>query len=150
MSAATRWTAAVVGLLGMSVVAVVILIVAASREGGRQVMPAYDTRALAHGDVMAQQARDRALGWQARSAFVGDELTIELRDRDGAPVRSAVIAVDAYHRAEAARVHHVAPQEVAAGQYQVAAGSWRPGIHQITGTARLGDVLFTFDGWAER
>lgn len=150
MSAAARWTSAIVGLLGMSVVAVVILIVAATRTGGRQVVPAYDTRALAHGDVMAQQARDRALGWQARPAFDGDALTIDLRDRAGAPVRGATLTVDAYHRTEAARVHHAAPIEAAAGRYQADAAGWRPGIHQITGTARLGEVTFSFDGWAER
>ncbi len=151
MTAAGRWTAAIVGLLGLSVAAVTTLIVASARADGRQVMPNYDTRALAHGAVMAQQARDRALGWTASYDFDGNDVVVTLRDRSGAPVRGAKVAVSMYHRTHAARVLVVDAVETAAtpGVYRGSGGELRPGIHTITGGATLGDVEFTFDGWAE-
>ena len=137
MTAAGRWTAAIVGLLGLSVAAVTTLIVAAARADGRQ--------------VMAQQARDRALGWTASYDFDGNDVVVTLRDRSGAPVRGAKVAVSMYHRTHAARVLVVDAVETAAtpGVYRGSGGELRPGIHTITGGATLGDVEFTFDGWAE-
>lgn len=151
MTAAARWTAGIVGLLGLCVASVTTLIVASARADGRQVMPNYDTRALAHGEVMAQHARDEALGWTAALAFDGPDVVVTLRDRTGAPVRGAAVTIAMYHRAHAARVITALAAETpgSPGVYRGGGGALQAGIHTITGEATLGDTRFTFDGWAE-
>ncbi|MCQ4158561.1 FixH family protein [Roseomonas sp. GC11] len=82
-----RWIPWVfVGALGL-VIAVngVLIWKALSTFTGVTQGHAYD-RGLAYNDVLAETARQEALGWNATLRVEGERLVVELRDRAGAPV----------------------------------------------------------------
>lgn len=150
MTPAARWTLGIVGALGACVAAMVTLAVAAGSADGRRVLPDYDTRALAHGDVMAARARAAALGWRTTSGFDGDEVVVTAHDALGAPLLEASVEVSLYHRAHAADVRRLPLVAVRPGEYRATFVGLRAGIHQLDLAVRRGDDVVTSSGWAER
>ncbi len=101
MSPTTKWILAIVGLLGGNVIAMIILI-AASHDGGSQVIPAYYDKAVHYDDQIDQAARNAKLGWPVAAAVDHDALVIT-----GAPA-GADIHVTGYARAHADRTFALA------------------------------------------
>jgi nitrogen fixation protein FixH len=96
MTATTRWVLAIVGLLAGNVVAMVILI-AASQDGGSQVIPHYYDKAVHYDDQIDQAARNARLGWSITASLDAGAIAIA-----GAPP-GARVHVTGYPRAHADR-----------------------------------------------
>ena len=101
MSPTTKWIVAIVGLLGGNMIAMGVLI-AASHDGGSQVIPAYYDKAVHYDDQIDQAARNARLGWPISASIDRDALVIT-----GAPA-GAEIHVTGYARAHADRVFALA------------------------------------------
>lgn len=86
------WPGLVVSLLIMSITAVALTIVAATSDGGVQVVENYYEQAAAWDSTQARQAASDALGWQAtlRVEPAGAEglraVVVSVRDAEGRPV----------------------------------------------------------------
>jgi nitrogen fixation protein FixH len=100
MTAATRWTLAIVGLLGGNLVAMGLLIGAAHSEAPA-IIPQYYEKAARYDDAIDQAASNRALGWRIspRWSRTGD-FVADVTDRDGKPLVGAVVTIDKRPRSE--------------------------------------------------
>jgi len=105
VNAATKWILAIVGLLAGNMIAMGILI-AASHDGGSQVIPAYYDKAVHYDDQIDQAARNARLGWPIAASIEHDALVIS-----GAPA-GADIHVTGYARAHADRTFALAGPRV--------------------------------------
>jgi nitrogen fixation protein FixH len=106
MTAATKWTFAIVGILGMSVLAHIVLVVKANSDPSFFIEPDYYAKALAWDDTMAKRRASDALGWRLvsetrPSSTGGVELLAILTDQAGRPIRDAKVSVQARHNARA-------------------------------------------------
>lgn len=101
MSAATRWTLVIVGLLVGNLAAMAALIVSSSTNRP-QLIPAYYDRAVAYNDELDDAERSRRLGWQATASILDGRLDVKMRDASGALLRDARIHVVGVSRARAA------------------------------------------------
>jgi len=125
MSAKLRWVIAIVGLLGVNVVATVVLAVAAN-DGETQIIPAYYEKAAHYDDMIDQARTNRALGWHAAVAFARDSVDVVVSDAHGAALDGAHVMVVGYQRAHAAR-------ELAIDLAAVGGGRYHAATHQMTG-----------------
>ncbi len=97
MTARARWVGAIVGLLVFNVLATGVLI-AAAHHGASRVIPSYYEQAVRYDDVLAQAARDAALGWRVE-ATLGSEVVVRVHDRTGTPLDGARVRVSGMARA---------------------------------------------------
>jgi len=127
------WAIAIVGLLGVNVVAMVILAVVAN-DGATQVIPAYYDKA-AHYDEEIDRARvSRALGWHAGVVMSGGALEVILSDAAGHAIDGAKVRVTGYHRAHAADPFDVGLAPIGGGRYRgdVPDRPGWPGLYDLT------------------
>ena len=101
MNPTTKWILAIVGLLAGNMVAMGVLI-AASHDGGSQVIPQYYEKAVHYDDQIDQAKRNAKLGWTIAAEAQGDALVIT-----GAPA-DATVHVTGYPRAHADRTFALA------------------------------------------
>nr|MBA3457180.1 FixH family protein [Deltaproteobacteria bacterium] len=73
MSAAAKWTIAIIVLLGGNLVAMVVLATTANREDA-QVIPGYYDKAVHYDDTIDEAVRSDALGWSAASTLIASTL----------------------------------------------------------------------------
>ena len=105
MSPTTKWIVAIVGLLAGNMIAMGVLI-AASHNGGSQVIPQYYEKAVHYDDQIDQAKRNERIGWTIGAAVQGDALVVT-----GAPA-GAAIHITGYPRAHADRTFAVAGDRV--------------------------------------
>jgi nitrogen fixation protein FixH len=95
-------------LLVVSAGANIALVVITSRDASFAVEPDYYAKALAWDETMAQEARNKALGWslelRVEPTGEGGLVAVSLADRAGAPLPGARITIEALHNARAGRV----------------------------------------------
>jgi nitrogen fixation protein FixH len=96
----TKWIAAIVGFLGANVLATVVL-AATAAHGGSEVIPDYYEKGVHYDDAIDRAAASKALGWRVDATLAGDELTVTVRDRAGAPMTGARVTATGYARAAA-------------------------------------------------
>jgi len=130
MTARRTWTLAIVGLLGATVVAMVVLAVAAN-DGGTQVIPSYYDKAAHYDDEIDRARASQALGWHADVVLAGGAIDVLVSDAAGAPVDGASVRVTGYQRAHAADLLDVGLS--AAGQR----GHYRGDVHDRRGSYDL-------------
>lgn len=130
MSAATRWTLAIIALLGGNLVAMVVLATTASREDA-QVIPDYYEKAVHYDEAIDEAARSEALGWSAEPTLLASTLEVRVLDRAGNTVTGARVQVDGYPRAHA--VDRIDTKLVASGPgvYRVRLAGQRLGWHDL-------------------
>ena len=103
MKAASLWPLAIVGVLGVTVAANVVLYVAAGDRSGAAVEPDYYRKAVAWDSTLAQERRDLELGWrlEARLEPIDERgharLVARLLDREGRPLEGARVTVTGIH-----------------------------------------------------
>jgi len=117
MTPRTTWTLAIVGLLGVNVVAAVILAVVANC-GGAQVIPDYYAKAAHYDDELARSAVSQALGWRVDVVVVGGVIDAEVFDAAGQPIDRARVRVTGYQRAHASAPIDVVLVRAAPGRYR--------------------------------
>lgn len=96
MSAATRWTLVIVGILLGTVAAVVTLIVLAVKTQTKP-LPNYYERATHYDNDIAAAERSRGYQWQTSVALKANEVVACFRDKQGTAVVAAV-TLKGYHR----------------------------------------------------
>jgi nitrogen fixation protein FixH len=112
VTAKTRWTLAIVGLLAGNVLAGFVLF-AIAHHGASQVIPHYYDKAVHYDDALDQAAENRALGWSVAASIDHGVVTARVHDRAGEPLAGARVRVEGYPRAHAER--HFAGDLMAAG-----------------------------------
>lgn len=99
MSPATKWTLAIVSLLGGTVAACVVLIVLASGSGRSRVLPDYYARAADYSASVAAAAKSNQAGWIVTPTLRDGRLQVCIADKGGTPVQADVVA-EGYLRLE--------------------------------------------------
>jgi hypothetical protein len=103
-----HWPIGIAAVLLLTVGANAGVYWAANDSNAAAVEPDYYRKAVAWDSTLAQEARDRALGWQVDAEFGpprsggSRELVIRLRDAAGAPLADAAIRLTAIHNTWAA------------------------------------------------
>jgi nitrogen fixation protein FixH len=80
------------GMLIVVAVNAVLVVASVSTFTGLTTNQAYD-RGRAYNGVLAEAARQEALGWTAEIALAGPALTVAARDREGLPLHGRVSGV---------------------------------------------------------
>ncbi|MDB4960091.1 MAG: hypothetical protein JWP01_90 [Myxococcales bacterium] len=142
MKAATKWTAAIVGLLGGNVLAMVALAVSA-QHGTAQVIPGYYQKAVHYDDALDEAARSSALGWSAEVSVVAGTVEVRVRDRAGAMLTGARVHVGGYQRSRAADRFELELVAAGDGVYRGVLHGSRLGWHDLTIAVEHGGRHFT-------
>jgi len=106
--AAIIWGAIIVAILGSSLTLAIVMIFVSGSDPSVAVEPDYYEQSINWDAVAAQRARNKELGWTIRfedapAVAIGQRtLTATLRDREGALIEGATLAVVAFHNARAA------------------------------------------------
>jgi nitrogen fixation protein FixH len=142
------WPVGLAALLVGSAGANIALVIITARDASFAVEPDYYAKALAWDETMAQQARNKALGWSLglRVEPVGERdgmtVAVRLTDRAGAPIEGARIAVEALHNARASHVLSAALEPRGSG-YAATMPLARPGLWEFRLRAARGAEVFT-------
>lgn len=149
MTAERVWPMALAGALVATVLANVVLVVAAGRGGGAAVAPDYYRRAVAWDSTLADEARSRALGWTlaatltaAAAAPAHGTLDIRLRDSTGAPLAGATVRVESFAVARSASRLALILGETTGGRYAAALPVRRVEWYEFAVTAERGAARF--------
>lgn len=132
------WPGMIVGILLLSVVANIVLIVAATSDGGAQIEADYYERALAWDEELAQREQSEALGWQTDltiepTAPAGQVVLVTVADHAGQPVHGLTGALKMRHATQAQwRSLELEPITGSLGQYKVVTAFDRPGLWDFT------------------
>jgi nitrogen fixation protein FixH len=143
------WPAAVVVILGITVVANVWIITIANNDPSFAVEENYYERGLRWDEELAQRETNARLGWRllpALSPIVrgsGAGLRVELRDASVRPIADASIVVRAVHIARAGEPVQVTLGSDAQGGYSATVPLERPGLWELRFDVHRGDVRFT-------
>jgi nitrogen fixation protein FixH len=140
MTPGLRWLLAIGGLLVANGVAMGILAVVAS-NGGAQVIPAYDDKAVHYDDEIARASASHALGWHAEVAIAAGAIDVTVLDAAGHAVDGARVRVTGYQRAHAAEPVDVELAMVGGGHYRAGVRE-RRGWHDLTVVADRGDAHY--------
>lgn len=140
MTPRLRWLFAITGLLGVNVVAMVVLAMAAN-HGGAQVIPSYYDKAAHFDDEIDCARQSRALGWHAGVAMLGGAIEVVVVDAAGHAIDGASVRITGYQRAHAADLLDVALSEVGGGRYRGALRA-RRGWHDLTVLAERAGARF--------
>ena len=142
MSAATKWTLAIIVLLGGNLIAMVVLATTATRDDA-QVIPGYYDKAVHYDDTIDEAARSTALGWSAAPTLIASTIEVRVTDRQGNALTGARVRVAGYPRAHA--VDTIDSELVASspGVYRALLGGDRRGLHDLTITVEHEGERFT-------
>jgi len=118
MTAATKWTIAIVVLLGGNITAMVALTTAANTSKA-QVIPDYYDHAAHYDDALDEATRSVATGWTAEASLSRTIVEVSARDQAGRVLDGAVVRVTGYPRAHAANTLDTTLLARGAGRYAV-------------------------------
>lgn len=135
MSVSSSWTikgwhvgVAVVAFFGVVVAVDAAFLVLAYRSHPGQVAGRPYEDGLVYNAQLARQRAQAGLGWSVRAGARRDGVVVEVRDRDGAPVRGLAMAVDLERPATTRGRLTRTLSEVAPGRYVTAptrlSGAW--------------------------
>ena len=131
MSAKWKWTIAIVGLLVGNIVAMVVLMMAASSTSPA-IVPDYYERAAHYDRAIDEAARSRALGWTSDVRIAGASVEVAVRDRSGAPIDGATVKISGYARAHANTAIEASLVATGSGTYRATLPSSALGMHDLT------------------
>jgi nitrogen fixation protein FixH len=148
MTPARLWPIAIVGVLGVTVAANVVLLVAAGdpKSGGME--PDYYRRALAWDSTMAEARHNEALGWRLEARLgqaipAGWPLMVRLTDPDGLAIPEAAISVEAIHNRDPLRPVRARLDGGAGGDYRVVLPLTHRGLWELRFAAERHGERFT-------
>ncbi len=147
MKPATLWPAAVIGALVVTVVANVVLLMAANDSRHAAVEPNYYQKAVAWDSTMAQEGRNEALGWNVDATLerMAEEALVRARfaDRTAAPLAGARVVVEGIHNLDSERRIRGELQETAPGVYEAMLPMRRAGLWELRFTVDRRGEHFT-------
>lgn len=143
MTPRKAWVIAIVGLLGVNVVAMVILAVVAN-NGGTQVIPAYYDKAAHYDDEIDRARASRALSWHASVVMSGGAIEVSLSDAAGQAIDGATVRITGYHRAHAVDLLDVVLATAGGGRYRgdIRERQGSPGLYDLTVAAERGPARY--------
>ncbi len=111
--------------------------------------PGEDTRrsyvqGLAYNEVLEERAAQAALGWSASANLTADRVLVEVRDADGAPVRSLRLTGTLRHPANMQLDRDLAFTEVRSGVYAAGVADLPEGRWELNAEAE-GDTPFAVE-----
>lgn len=124
--------------LTVTAVDVIMISSALDSQPGLVTDHAYE-RGLAHNDVLAAKARQDALGWRLKVERQGSELTLSLRDRDGAGVPAERVELRLLRPSDAGLDRPLTAQMLENGLYRADMGEVVPGLWQLAVTIHRGE-----------
>lgn len=143
MSAATKWTIAILGLLAGNVIAMVVLMTVA-HSGASEVIPNYYDRAVQYDNELDDATRSAALGWSADVSLGRSVIEVQVRDRAGIPLDGASVRVTGYSRGHGDRPIDASLALVGNGAYRAALHMPAVGVHDLKVVVeRAGDRFIT-------
>jgi len=150
MSPARWWPIAIVGVLGITVVANIAVYVAANDREAAVAEPDYYRKAVAWDTTLAEARKSEALGWRVDARLVRDardstSVAIDARDRDGTPLGHALVEVTAIHSRPPMRVVASHGTLDAQGLGRLPLDLERPGWWELRLRIRRGSDVFSAD-----
>ena len=148
MKPAALWPIAVIGALVVTVVANVVLLLAANDPGDRAVVePDYYRKAVAWDRTMAQEAVNDSLGWSVEAALEatagGPVVRARVADRGGKPLTGARVSVVGIHNLVAGSPVEGPLRETAPGDYEAALPFRRAGLWELRFLVKHGHESLT-------
>lgn len=148
MRGAKLWPAAIVGVLGVTVLANFVILWAARDRNAAVVEPDYYRKALAWDTTLAQRRVNAALGWRIEAALLdadsnGVTVRVRLRDQAGDPLAGAGVHLEAIHNAAAADPVRTMLVEHARGWYEARLPLRHQGLWELRFEVVRGDQRFT-------
>jgi len=141
------WPYLLGGILAAGVGINLAMVAVATHDPSFAVEPDYYRKALAWDGAMAQESANQALGWQLDAGCgsgPGDSWVVAaLRDRDGAFVPGATLAVEAFQGAHADRRVSAALLARDDQRYEGHLARLEPGMWELRFTATRGADTFT-------
>lgn len=141
------WPFLLGGMLALGIGINVAMVVIATQDPSFAVEPDYYRKALAWDGTMAQESANRDLGWQLEagcgSSPADSWVVATLRDRDGAAVADATLAVEAFQGAMADRRVTGALLARDDRRYEGHMARLEPGMWELRFTATRGGEKFT-------
>ena len=141
------WPFLLGGMLALGVGINVAMVVVATQDPSFAVEPDYYRKALAWDGTMAQEGANRDLGWQLEagcgSGPADSWVVAALRDREGALLPGATVAVEAFQGAHADR--RIAGSLLARDdrRYEGHMARLEPGMWELRFTATRGSDTYT-------
>lgn len=143
MSAATRWTIAIVSLLAGNVIAMLVLM-GVAHSGGSEVIPNYYDRAVQYDTEIDDATSSLALAWSADVSLGRSMIEVQVRDRAGLPLDGARVRVTGYSRGHGDRHIDAVLALVGNGVYRAALRMPAVGVHDLKVVVeRAGDRFTT-------
>lgn len=124
------------GIMAACLASTGALIFMAERDRTFAVEPNYYAKALAWDRDHQAALRSRALGWNALARAQGEELVVTLTDREGRPVKGAVVGAEVFASIRAAVRTHLALTESSAGEYRTVLPAGPSGLWRVNLTAQ--------------
>jgi len=148
MRSGAGWPLAVAAVLAVTVIANAILFVAAQDRNGAVVEPDYYRKAVEWDSTLAQERRNRELGWRLDAelgprADGGVPLRVRLADAQGRPIDGATGRVAAIHNADAGRIVAETLAPGPDGRYRATLRLERGGLWELRFAIRRGAERFT-------
>lgn len=142
------------GMLGVVLINVVMLAVAASDANGAVVEADYYRKAVAWDRTLAARAASAALGWQPAVTLTrldgpSGAVTVQLRDRAGRPLPGVRVEVTLIHNLAAAHPVHTRFQTASSGVGRQAVPLRWPGRWEARLIATRGPDRFEWEGRVE-
>lgn len=142
------WPVGIVLVLGATVGANLWVMRVASADPSFAIEPNYYAQAVRWDSTLAQQARNRALGWSIRPAFVRDssgrlELTVIVVDAHGREIRDARVRVTAFAVARSAQRIEIPLRQSSIGYTGSLDARAIPGRWELQFDVRRGDERLT-------
>jgi nitrogen fixation protein FixH len=147
MKSGAVWPMAIIGVLGLTVVANVFLWRAANAPGSNDLEPDYYHRALAWDSTQAARVRSASLGWRAQASLglgrMGNEqLHVTITGQDGAPVAGAQVQVLGVHNLDPGHPERWTLIEQPEGRYVADVHLPHTGRWELRVNASRGDERF--------
>jgi len=146
-----RWPWGIAAILALTVLGNLLVYRAANDAGAAAVEPDYYRKAVEWDSTLAQEGRNRGLGWNleaalgARAQAGARRVSIRMRDAAGRPLAAARIELTAIHNARALHPVHAFSVTDAAGEARLEAPLGQDGLWELRFVVTRGSDRYTAD-----
>lgn len=144
-----RWPWGIAVVLGLTIAGNAGVYWAANDMNAAAVEPDYYRKAVQWDSTLAQEGRNRALGWSVEAALgqraqaSGRRVSVRMRDAAGQPLAAARIELTAIHNALATHPVHAVAVTDAAGESRIDAPLGHGGLWELRFVVTRGTDRYT-------
>ncbi len=146
------WTGIILSFFLIQAIIWTVALALTANDPSHAVIADYEQKALNWDQSQSERLASAALGWQAdlnvdshRDVRSYHPLELVLRDRDGRPLETAGVTLQAFHTGRAADVQRLELTPTDPGRYTGKIRVERAGYWQFNGRIEIGDQLFLLD-----